>query len=60
MVDTLNTILLTAGELFELRNKLKNLADQVKIFCGLGADLFIFYFFAIPTVFCLLFLVGKL
>lgn len=29
MVDTLNTILLTSAELFELRNKLKDLATKV-------------------------------
>ena len=32
MVDTLNTILLTATELFELRNKLKDLATEVRFF----------------------------
>lgn len=37
MVDTLNTILLTAAELFELRNKLKDLASQESctLFCEL-------------------------
>ncbi|KAJ1524324.1 hypothetical protein ONE63_010831 [Megalurothrips usitatus] len=37
MVDTLNTILLTAPELFELRNKLKDLAtkESSSLFCQL-------------------------
>ncbi|KAK3918994.1 Protein VAC14-like protein [Frankliniella fusca] len=37
MVDTLNTILLTAAELFELRNKLKDLSskESCSLFCEL-------------------------
>ena len=31
MVETLNTILLTTSELFDLRNRLRNLSSQVKI-----------------------------
>ena len=30
MVETLNTILLTTSELFDLRNRLRNLSSQVK------------------------------
>ena len=60
MVETLNTILLTTSELFDLRNRLRNLSSQVKLSSKLRRKTLPIIFYVDLRLTFYVFLSGKL